>query len=48
MAELQGKAGELRFAIEIKRAATGKVEKYELIGKIDGCNPQHSGPQRRN
>lgn len=34
MAELGGQPGELRFSIEIKRAATGEVEKYELVGKV--------------
>lgn len=40
MIELGGKPGELRFTIEIKRAETGKVETYELIGRIgeDGSN----------
>jgi len=32
MAELNGQAGELRFTIEIKRAATGNVETFEMIG----------------
>ena len=32
MAELQGKPGELRFTIEVKRKATGKVETFEMIG----------------
>jgi hypothetical protein len=32
MAELQGQPGELRLTVEVKRAATGKVETYELIG----------------
>jgi hypothetical protein len=50
MAELNGQGGELRFSIEIKRKATGKTEKYELIGKVngDGCHTQHSGPERRD
>jgi hypothetical protein len=40
MAELKGKAGELRFTVEVKRAATGKTETFELIGKVnDGSNP---------
>ena len=44
---LQGQPGELRFAIEIKRAATGKIEKYDLIGRIDnGRNPLDRSPQR--
>lgn len=32
---LQGQDGELRFTIEIKRAATGEIETVELIGKIN-------------
>lgn len=49
MAELRGKSGELRFTVEVKRAATGKVETYELIGKVDhGSHPLDSGPQRRD
>jgi hypothetical protein len=49
MAELRGEAGELRFTIEIKRKATGKVETYNLIGKInDGSNPFDRSPQRRD
>ena len=30
--DLHGKPGELRMTIEVKRAATGKVETYDLIG----------------
>jgi hypothetical protein len=29
---LTGQPGELRFTLEIKRAATGEVETYEMIG----------------
>lgn len=51
---LQGKPGELRFCVEIKRAETGKVETYELIGHIQpeetkddhGSHPLDSSPQR--
>lgn len=32
MNALQGKPGELRMTIEVKRAATGKVDTYELVG----------------
>jgi hypothetical protein len=32
MAELVGQIGELRMTIEVKRAATGQTETYELIG----------------
>ncbi len=32
---LNGQPGELHFTIEVKRAATGEVETYQLVGKID-------------
>jgi len=32
---LQGQPGELRMTIEIKRAATGKVDVIELVGHAD-------------
>ena len=35
MANLQGQPGELRMTLEIKRAATGKVETVEVIGHAD-------------
>lgn len=40
-ADLTGAAGEIRFTIEIKRAATGEIETHELIGKVmtDGESP---------
>jgi hypothetical protein len=34
MSELGGQGGELRAVVEIKRKATGLVEKYELIGRV--------------
>lgn len=34
MSNLQGQKGELHFTIEIKRKATGKIEKYDLIGHV--------------
>lgn len=34
MIELSGQPGELRFTLEITRAATGKTETVELVGKI--------------
>ena len=52
--ELKGQEGELRFTLEIKRAATGETEIVELVGKIgdgevnqllgeqDGSHTQHS------
>lgn len=54
---MEGQVGELRFSIQITRKDTGKVEDIELIGYLDaeklkelqdGCNPQHSGPERRD
>ena len=50
MTELKGKPGELRFVVEVKRAATGKVETYELIGKVndDGGNALDRSSQRRD
>jgi hypothetical protein len=55
MINLSGQPGELRFTIEIKRAETGKVETYDLVGFLDedklkelqnGSDPQHSSPER--
>lgn len=34
MQNLNGQLGELRFTIEVKRAETGEVETYEMVGKI--------------
>lgn len=34
MSDLTGQPGELRFTVEVKRAATGETETYELIGHI--------------
>lgn len=52
--ELKGQPGELRATISVTRKATGKVETYELIGRVqpeepqqeknDGGNAQHSSP----
>ena len=58
MIELTGEKAELRFTLEITRAATGKVETYEMIGHADpeelqkligaenGSNTLDSSPQR--
>ena len=35
MIELTGQPAELRFTLEVKRAATGKVETYEMVGHAD-------------
>jgi hypothetical protein len=33
--ELEGPPAELRFTLTIKRAATGKVETFEMVGHSD-------------
>lgn len=48
MTELNGKPGELRFTVEVKRAATGKVERYDMIGRINGGNSLDGGKERRD
>jgi hypothetical protein len=35
MAELNTEPAELRFTIEVKRAETGLVDVYELVGHIE-------------
>lgn len=34
MIDLKGQEGELRFTVEVKRAATGEVQTFEMVGKI--------------
>ena len=34
MSDLTGQPGELHFTVQVKRAATGETEAYELIGHI--------------
>jgi hypothetical protein len=55
MINLSGQMGELRFSVEVKRADTGKVEQYELVGYLDedklkelqnGSDSQHSSTER--
>ena len=50
MSDLRGQIGELRMTIEIKRVATGKIEKYDLIGKVNGYGGDalDRGPERRD
>lgn len=36
MTELIGQPAELKFTLEITRAATGETETVELVGKING------------
>ena len=38
MSNLGGKPGELHATITITRAATGKVETYEVVGKVEGMS----------
>lgn len=35
MGKLNGAVGELRATVHVKRAATGKVETYELVGSVN-------------
>jgi hypothetical protein len=35
MTDLTGQPGEVRMTIEVKRAATGEVETFELVGTIE-------------
>jgi hypothetical protein len=42
MAELEGPPAELRFTIEIKRAATGETEVVELVGTIAADEEEES------
>ncbi len=46
MAELKGQPSELQFTVEVKRAATGKVETYRMIGKTDGGHSHDSRTKR--
>jgi len=57
MTNLTGQPGELRFTIEIKRADTGIVEKYEAVGVLtdtqlkeleNGGNALNSSPECSN
>lgn len=52
MADLVAEAGELSFTVQITRKETGKVEEYQLVGRItdeqlkeieDGCNTLDRG-----
>ena len=45
MSDLQGQIGELRMTIQVTRAATGKVEEYELIGTPLPEEPETVGEQ---
>lgn len=39
MSDLIGQPGELRFTVQVKRAATGETETHELIGHIGQDEP---------
>jgi hypothetical protein len=47
VAELNGQPGELRFTIEVKRAATGETETYEMVGKVTD-EPEEEDDNGRN
>jgi hypothetical protein len=54
MSDLVGQNAEIRFTVQVKRADTGKIEEFEMVGKIQpqeeeenhGSNTQHSSTQR--
>lgn len=49
MADLSGPPAELRFTVEIVRAATGKRETFEMTGKVaDGRHTHDRSAQRRD
>jgi hypothetical protein len=41
MSDLKGQSGEMRATIQITRAATGKVETYELVGGLSAEQLAH-------
>lgn len=43
MSNLVGQEGELRFKVQITRKATGKVEEYDLVGKITAEQAEQLG-----
>lgn len=43
MSNLTGQAGELRFKVQVTRKDTGKVEEYELVGKITAEQAEQLG-----
>lgn len=52
-AELKGVPGELSFTVTVKRAATGKEETFQMVGRVmpeteeqDGSHPFDSGTGR--
>lgn len=47
MIDLTGQPGELHFTVQVKRAATGETETYELIGHI-GQTEQPEQPTEDN
>lgn len=44
-AELKPAVGELRFKLSITRAATGKVEEFDMVGHITKEQAQEMGLQ---
>ena len=43
MNELGGGGGELRFTVQVKRAATGEMETHELVGRINAEQAEELG-----
>lgn len=57
MADLSGQAGEIKMTVHITRKETGRVEEYQLVGKVTGeqleelnnaCDPHDSGTECRD
>lgn len=43
MPDLKGQEGEVRFTLEVTRAATGKTEKYEMVGIVGPSQEKPDG-----
>lgn len=48
MSDLSGKVGELRFTVQVKRKETGKVEEYELVGKVTSDEAEKLGLKEKD
>jgi hypothetical protein len=43
MSDLKGQEGEVRFTVTVKRAATGKEEIFEMVGKVTSDQAEQLG-----
>jgi hypothetical protein len=48
MNNLQGQEGEVRFTVTVKRAATGKEETFEMVGKVTSDQSEQLGLVKEN